>query len=59
MQVAYEPSGASAEAYDPATMPTTFVIDGHGIVRHIHAGYRRGDERALAAKLDRLLANAK
>jgi peroxiredoxin len=56
MQVAYEPDGATVESYEPPTMPTTYVIDGRGVVRHRHQGYRAGDEKALAAKLDALLA---
>lgn len=56
MQAAYEPDGATVESYEPPTMPTTYVIDGRGIVRFRHEGYRAGDEKALAAKLDQLLA---
>jgi thiol-disulfide isomerase/thioredoxin len=56
MQAAYEPDGATVESYEPPTMPTTYVIDGRGIVRFRHEGYRAGDEKALAAKLDGLLA---
>jgi thiol-disulfide isomerase/thioredoxin len=56
MQAAYEPDSATVESYEPPTMPTTYVIDGRGIVRFRHAGYRAGDEKALAAKLDALLA---
>lgn len=56
MQSAYEPDGATVESYEPPTMPTTYVIDGRGIVRFRHAGYRAGDEKALSARLDELLA---
>jgi thiol-disulfide isomerase/thioredoxin len=56
MQAAYEPDGATVESYEPPTMPTTYVIDGRGIVRFRHEGYRAGDEKALGAKLDALLA---
>jgi thiol-disulfide isomerase/thioredoxin len=52
----YEPSGATVESYDPPTMPSTFVIDGRGLVRHVHAGYRAGDEKTLSGWLDKLLA---
>ena len=56
MRVAYEPSGATVESYDPPTMPTTYVIDGRGLVRHVHAGYRSGDDKKMAKMLDKLLA---
>lgn len=56
MQAAYEPDGATVESYEPPTMPTTYVIDGRGVVRYRHEGYRAGDEKELSAKLDALLA---
>ncbi len=42
--------------YDPRTLPMTFVIDPHGIVRHIHDGYSRGDEALYAREVADLLA---
>ncbi len=59
MLVGFEPRGATVEAYDPATMPTTFVIGPSGIVQAVHEGYRAGDEKKLAATLDALLAKSK
>lgn len=56
MHAAYEPDGATVESYEPPTMPTTYVIDGRGVVRYRHEGYRAGDEKELGAKLDALLA---
>jgi len=50
----YDPAKSSVDAYDPPKMPTTFVIRG-GVVRHVHAGYSPGDERALAAVVDKEL----
>jgi thiol-disulfide isomerase/thioredoxin len=48
---AYDPRKTSVASFDPPTMPTTFVLRG-GVVRHMHAGFRAGDEN----KLDRLIA---
>ena len=56
MRAVYESDGATVESYEPPTMPTTYVIDGRGIVRHRHSGYRGGDEKKLAKELDKLLA---
>ncbi len=56
MQAAYEPDGATVESYEPPTMPTTYVIDGRGVVRYRHEGYRAGDEKELGNRLDALLA---
>ncbi|ACY19044.1 TlpA family protein disulfide reductase [Haliangium ochraceum] len=55
VRAAYEPSGGTVETYEPPTMPTTYVIDGRGLVRYRHTGYRAGDEKELAGKIDRLL----
>lgn len=56
VRAGYEPSGTTAESYEPPTMPTTFVVDGRGLVRHVHEGYRAGDEKTLRAWLDKLVA---
>lgn len=56
MRAGYEASGTTVESYDPPSMPSTFVIDKRGIVRWVHAGYRKGDVKKLAKKLDELLA---
>ncbi len=42
-------------AYHVETMPSTFIIDRHGVVRYVHHGYRPGDERAYATWIRRLL----
>jgi len=52
---AFDPSRSSADAYDPPTMPSTFVIDPNGVVRHMHEGYHKGDEAKLGKLLDDFL----
>jgi thiol-disulfide isomerase/thioredoxin len=42
-------------AADVNTMPTAFLIDRHGIIRHVHSGFRKQDEGALAEKINALL----
>lgn len=44
-----------AGRYRPGTMPSTFVIDRQGVVRHIHSGYRPGDAAALERQIRALL----
>jgi len=39
------------KAYDPDKMPSTFVIDPSGVVRHVQYGYHKGDEDALVKTL--------
>lgn len=43
---AYDTRKSAVESWDPPTMPTTFVLR-KGVVRHMHKGYRGGDERKL------------
>lgn len=54
--VLFDEGHAIANRYRPPRMPTAYVIDRGGIVRHVHAGYRRGEgerlEREIVALLD-------
>lgn len=45
--LAWDSDQSVAAAYSPPTMPTSYVIDKNGIVRHVHDGYRPGDEATL------------
>lgn len=42
--------------YAPPTMPTSFVLDRSGVVRHVHAGFKPGEEAEIAAEVRALLA---
>ena len=44
-----------AGLYKPPMMPTTFVVDKTGVIRHIHAGYRDGTIAAIEAQIKDLL----
>jgi peroxiredoxin len=55
MRAAYDPRGATADIYDPPTMPSTFVIGPRGLVRHVHEGFRDGDDDGLARTLAKLM----
>ncbi|MBK8994372.1 MAG: TlpA family protein disulfide reductase [Myxococcales bacterium] len=41
--------------YSPPTMPTAYIIDKSGIVRYVHAGFRKGDEAEIDAHIAELL----
>ena len=43
---AFDTKKSTVDSFDPPSMPTTFVIR-KGIVRHMHKGYRSGDDKAL------------
>lgn len=40
--------------YGSDTMPTSFIVDPQGVVRYVHKGFNAGDEKKLAAELDKL-----
>lgn len=48
-------SSTAINSYDPAHMPSTFVIDPKGVVRYIHLGYDKGDEAELTKALTDLI----
>jgi thiol-disulfide isomerase/thioredoxin len=37
------------------TMPTSFLVDRKGIIRHVHSGFHKKDEAALLAQINALL----
>lgn len=53
--VVWDKEHKTAEAYKPAKMPTSFVIDKEGNIRHVHAGYESGEEDKIAAEVKALL----
>jgi len=44
-----------ADRYRPPTMPSTYVIDRRGVVRHVHTGFRSGDAERLERVIRELL----
>ncbi|MDB6174073.1 MAG: Redoxin domain protein [Chthoniobacteraceae bacterium] len=43
-------------AADVSAMPTSFLVDKKGVIRHVHNGFRVKDEPALVAEIAALLA---
>jgi peroxiredoxin len=41
--------------YDPSVLPFAVLVDPHGIVRHVHAGYRADDATTYADELAALI----
>lgn len=54
-RVVHDRGGAVANRYEPAKMPSSFLIDRKGIVRHVHAGFRAADRATLEKKISALL----
>jgi len=55
--IVHDASNAIAGRYSPPRMPTTYLIDRAGIVRHVHAGYRSGDAATLEREITALLGS--
>lgn len=52
---ATDPDGRIPEKFGIETMPTSFLIDRQGIVRHVHRGFRKGDVDGLRDEIRQLL----
>lgn len=48
-------AGAIRDAYSVRGVPTTYIVDGEGIVRYAQVGYGSGMQEVLARELDSLL----
>ena len=53
---AFDPEGAIPSRFGVETMPTSFLIDRNGIVRHVHKGFRKEDEASLRKRIQELVA---
>jgi peroxiredoxin len=52
---ATDPAGALPERFGLETMPTSYLIDRDGVVRHVHPGFRKSDIDGLRAKIRALV----
>jgi len=53
--VVWDKDKSAAKAYSPPKMPTAFVVDKEGKIRHMHAGYGEGEEEKIADEIKALL----
>lgn len=54
--IVHDNGHAVADRYGPRGMPTSFIIDRHGIVRFVHRGYRASDRAAIEREVRQLVA---
>lgn len=54
--VAGDPDGRCPKAFSVSAMPSSFLIDRHGVIRHVHLGFRDGDIAQRRAMVEKLLA---
>jgi len=53
--VAFDPKGNTAEAYEVKAMPSSYLIDKNGNVVHANLGFRGNDEDELETKIRNLV----
>lgn len=52
---ASDPKGRLPKQFGVDTMPTSYLIDGEGVIRLVHRGFQRGDGAKLRAEIEKLL----
>lgn len=55
--VIHDAGNAIAGRYSPPRMPSTFIVDRTGIVRHIHAGFRSSEVATIEREVEALLGD--
>ena len=55
-RVVHDAARGVAARYAPTKMPSSYVIDRNGLVRHVHAGFKANDAEALESEIKALLA---
>jgi peroxiredoxin len=53
---AIDPKGSLPAAFGVEAMPTSFLIDRDGVVRHVHRGFRETDVDPLRREIQKLVA---
>jgi len=53
--IVHDAAHAVAGRYEPPRMPSSYIIDRSGVVRHIHEGYRSGDAQTMEREIRALL----
>jgi peroxiredoxin len=55
-KVQFDPQGVLAEQFNVAGMPTSVLIDRHGVLRYTHIGFRPVDRQSRTKEIQQLLA---
>ncbi|MCK6586695.1 MAG: TlpA family protein disulfide reductase [Polyangiaceae bacterium] len=54
-KVVWDKDKNAVKTYSPPKMPTSYIIDKSGVVKHIHAGYESGEEAKIGDEVRALL----
>ncbi|WP_437878241.1 TlpA family protein disulfide reductase [Sorangium sp. So ce513] len=57
-RILWDKDESAVKTYRPPRMPTAYIIDRGGVVRHVHAGYTDGEEEKISREIEALLAEA-
>lgn len=57
--VLYDPASTVIPLYKARAMPTSFIIDSDGLIRHVHFGYNKNDPEKWIKEVDALLSESK
>jgi len=52
----FDSAKSKASRWKPQSMPTTYIVDKHGMLRYTHAGYHEGEASTLESEVQALLA---
>ncbi len=53
--IVWDKTKKTADTYKPPKMPTSYVVDKQGIIRHIHEGFEGGEAEKIDAEVEALL----
>lgn len=53
--IVWDKDKSSVKKYNPPKMPTSYIIDKSGVVKHIHAGYESGEEARIGDEIKALV----
>jgi peroxiredoxin len=56
---ASDPKGSMPEMFGLETMPTSYLIDRDGTIKHVHKGYRDGDIKSIRREVRKLVEGGK
>lgn len=57
-KILWDKDQKAVKNYNPRRMPTAFIVDRSGVVRHVHAGYEDGEEEKISREIEALLGEA-
>ncbi|XXX81019.1 TlpA disulfide reductase family protein [Sorangium sp. So ce134] len=57
-KILWDKDQGAVKSYNPRRMPTAFIVDRRGVVRHVHAGYEDGEEEKISREIEALLGEA-